>query len=251
VSTRVLQALRQHLPELRYEPTAKRVRAELGGETVLDSERAILLWEPRRVVPEYAVPDDDVTAELVPSAAEPVESDAPFLHPGIPFLAHTSEGEPLDVRAGGETREAAAFRLADADLAGYVLFEFDAFDAWYEEDEPAFSHPRDPFHRVDTRRSSRHVRVELDGRLLADSTRPTLLFETGLGTRYYLPREDVVADLAPSETRTGCPYKGAARYWSVGDEKDIAWTYEHPLPDAVEIAGMIAFYNERVKLSVD
>jgi uncharacterized protein (DUF427 family) len=161
----------------------------------------------------------------------------------------------VSLRAAGETREGVGFRFADADLDGYVELDFIAFDAWYEEDEPIVGHPRNPYHRVDVRRSSRHVRVELDGELLAETTRPTLVFETSLPVRFYLPREDVRAEAHPSEKRTYCAYKGEASYSSfdVNGERhgNLAWTYEEPLSDAAELAGLVAFWNERVDLVVD
>lgn len=249
MSTRVRDAMRQRLRELRHEPMDKRIRATVGGETVVDSTRALLVWEPRRVTPLYAVPVEDVRGELVPSTAEPVTSDAPFLHPGIPFAAHSTDGESLDLRVAGATLSAAAFRPADEDLDGHVVLDFEPFDEWYEEDEAVFSHPRDPYHRVDTRRSSRHIRIELDGVPVAESSRPLLLFETGIRPRFYLPREDVVAELEPGDLRTACPYKGRATHWSVGEHRNVAWSYEDPLEEAVAIRGMVAFYDERVQLS--
>ena len=250
MSTRVRDAMMRQLLELRHEPTEKRVRALVGDETVVDSARALLVWEPRRVVPEYAVPEADVRGELVPGAAGE-RSDAPVLHPGIPFTVHSAAGEPLDLRLGGETRAGAAFRPEDDDLAGYVLLGFKAFDRWLEEDEPVLSHPRDPYHRVDTRRSARSVRIEIEGEVVAESTRATLVFETGLPTRFYLPREDVRADLEPSDRLSYCPYKGQASYWSAGGQRDVAWTYADPLPDAVALAGLVAFYDERVDVVLD
>jgi uncharacterized protein (DUF427 family) len=241
--------MRQRLRELRHEPIDKRIRATVGSETVVDSTHALLVWEPRRVTPLYAVPVEDVRGELVPSTAAPVSSDAPVLHPGIPFAAHSTEGESLDLHAAGTTLSAAAFQPADDDLAGTVVLDFAAFDEWYEEDEAVFSHPRDPFHRVDTRRSSRPVRIELDGVLLAESRRPLLLFETSIPTRFYLPREDVVADLELGDKQTACPYKGRATHWSVGEQRNIAWSYEDPLEEAVAIRGMVAFYDDRVDVT--
>jgi uncharacterized protein (DUF427 family) len=255
------------LDELRYEPTSKRIRAVLGGGMVVDTTRALLVWEPRRIVPSYAVPADDIAAELGPAntaAADapgpigahlPELSGRPVLDPSIPFAVHTAEGRAADLSAGKQTRPGAGFYPADPKLAGYVALDFGAFDAWYEEDELNVAHPRDPFHRVDVLPSSRHVRVELDGHLLAESSRPTLLFETMLPTRYYLPRDDIRAQLAPSSTRTYCAYKGQASYWSAtaGDRvvPDLGWTYEQPLHDAVQVRGLIAFFNERVDITVD
>jgi uncharacterized protein (DUF427 family) len=242
--------------ELRYEPTEKRIRATFGDQPVVDSTRAALVWEPRRVVPSYAVPVEDVRAEILPGPpAQAPPAHAPILHPGIPFAAHSCAGEPVSLRAAGEARDGVAFRFADADLDGYLELDFYGFDAWYEEDERIVSHPRDPFHRVDARRSTRHVRIELDGELLAETSRPTLVFETGLPVRFYLPREDLRAQPEPSERRTYCPYKGEASYSSFDvngrRRRDLAWSYEQPLPDAAELRGLIAFWNERVDMVVD
>ena len=267
MSVRMRDALMSGLGELRHEPTAKRIRALLGGVPVVDSTRAVLVWEPRRIVPCYAVPVQDLHATLAPATAAtsgdpgdvghrmPDLSRRPVLDPSVAFAVHTADGEPVDVRTDGPTRPGAGFRLADPDLAGYVELDFAAFDAWYEEDEPNVAHPRDPFHRIDVLPSSRHVRVERDGAVLAESSRPTMLFETMLPPRCYLPRADVRPDLRPSPTRTNCAYKGQASYWScaVGGQvvDDLAWTYEQPLHDAAQVRGLIAFFDERVDVVVD
>jgi uncharacterized protein (DUF427 family) len=207
------------------------------------------------VVPSYAVPLDDLRAELVPGPVAPGDGAAPILHPGIPFGVHSTEGEAFGVRSAGATREEVAFRPADPDLAGYVVLDFEGFDAWYEEDERILVHPRDPYHRVDILRSSRVVRIELDGEVLAESSRPCLVFETSLPLRFYLPREDVRLPLRPSPRRTLCPYKGEASYWSldVGGRRreDLAWSYERTLHDASALTGLVAFWDERVDVVVD
>ncbi len=255
MSARVAELLGSSLGRLRHEPTDKRIRATVGGNEVADSKRALLVWEPRRVVPSYAVPIEDVTAELSPAAGAGEESDAPILHPGIPFSAHSTDGEPLDLRAGGETRANVAFRPADPDLNGHVLLDFDGFDAWYEEDQEIFAHPRDPFHSVEALRSSRHVRIEVAGELIAESRRPTLVFETHLPTRFYFRREDVKVELKPSPQRTRCPYKGEATYWSFeagGRTIDnLLWSYEDPVEDARALTGLVALFDEVVDVTLD
>jgi len=142
-------------------------------------------------------------------------------------------------------------RLGDPDLAGLVHVPFDAADKWLEEDEVMLGHARDPFARIDVRQSSRHIRVEKEGALLAESTRPVLLFETGLPTRYYLPKDDVVAPIEESDRHSTCPYKGVASYYTVGGNKDIAWYYPDPLPGVEPIKGLVAFWNERVSILDD
>jgi len=140
-------------------------------------------------------------------------------------------------------------RLDDPELAGIVIVPFEAADRWLEEDEVMLGHARDPFARIDVRESSRHIRVEKGGVLLAETRRPVLLFETGLPTRYYMPLEDVVAPVQPSDRHSTCPYKGVASYYSVGGHKDIAWYYPDPLPGVERIKDLVSFWNERVELS--
>jgi uncharacterized protein (DUF427 family) len=267
MSTRLRDVLMQRLSDLRYEPTEKRIRGTLGDETVVDSTRALLVWEPKRVVPTYAVPVEDVKGEIsapapldalgeqpegIPAMGAPMLGGRAVLDPSIPFSVHTAEGEPVAVRGRGTGREAAAFRPSDPTLADHVILDFAGFDAWYEEDERNVAHPRDPFHRIDIVRSSRNVRVELDGELLAESSNPYLLFEPPLPVRCYLPPEDVRTDLLrPSATTTMCAYKGEASYWSLAGDVDVAWTYVQPLREAADVTGRVAFFNERVDVVID
>ena len=164
------------------------------------------------------------------------------------------------LRAGEAHRPRAARLLTEAaidGLAGTVRFEWAALDAWFEEDEQVFVHPRNPYTRVDALRSTRTVRVELDGVVLAESPSPVMVFETGLPTRYYLNRTDVGFEhLVPSGTVTACPYKGTTSgYWSVqaGDDRhqDLAWAYDFPTRQLLPIAGLVAFYNEKVDIFLD
>jgi uncharacterized protein (DUF427 family) len=213
-------------------------------------------------VPSYAVPTADVDGELVPCDAAAAEEHVvsvgdgpPLLDPRTGFAAHTVSGQSFDV-VTSRTLPAAAFEPDDPDLDGYVVLDFDAFDEWREEDELLVAHARDPFGTIDTRRSSRRVVVEIAGVTVADSTRSVMLYETFLPTRYYLPRDDVRMDLLePTDTRTACAYKGFARYWSANVDgavvPDVAWSYEDPHNYATAVKDMIAFFNERVDISVD
>jgi uncharacterized protein (DUF427 family) len=262
MALRVADHLFAALPELRIHPTAKRIRAFVDGESVVDSTRTLIVWEPRRIVPSYAVPVADVGVELVPTAGASADEHVvsigdgpPVLDPSTGFAAHTVAGQSFDVVAS-RTLSAAAFMPTDADLDGYVVLDFDAFDEWREEDELLVGHARDPFTTIDTRRSSRRVVVEIGGVTLADSTRAVMLFETFLPTRYYLPREDVRMELlAPTDTRTTCAYKGHANYWSANVDgtvvPDVVWSYEDAHNYAKAVEGMLCFFNERVDISVD
>lgn len=229
----------------RIEPAPRRVRGLLGDEVVFDTTAARYVWEVP-YYPQYYVPLADVRADFLRDEDHPQKVQLG------PSRLHSVVG-------AGQTHESAA-RVFDPDgdspVAGMVRFEWDSV-RWFEEDEPIFGHPRNPYARVDALRSHRHLRVELDGVVLADTATPVLLFETGLPTRYYIDRTDIaLAHLEPSTTQTLCPYKGVTSgYWSVraGDtvHRDLAWTYHYPLPAVAAIANMIAFYNEKVDITVD
>jgi uncharacterized protein (DUF427 family) len=135
---------------------------------------------------------------------------------------------------------------------GLVEIAWDAADEWLEEAEELLGHARDPFHRIDARRTSRHIRVSIGGEIVADTRRAVALFETGLPTRWYIPRDDVLVELGRSDGhRTTCAYKGHATHWDAAGEPAIAWSYELPLNDAIPVRSMIAFYNERADIEVD
>jgi uncharacterized protein (DUF427 family) len=129
--------------------------------------------------------------------------------------------------------------------------DFDALDEWFEEDLPQIGHPPDPYHRIDVRPTSRRVRISIGGRVVAETTRARALFETRLPTRWYMPREDITAELEPSDHRTICAYKGHATHFDVAGEDAVAWTYEEALHDGLPVKGLVAFYNERVDVEVD
>jgi uncharacterized protein (DUF427 family) len=157
------------------------------------------------------------------------------------------------LRVGSKDVPEALRIYQDGPLAGYARIEWNALDAWYEEDAQIFVHPRNPYARVDAMRSTRHLQVSVDGVVLADTRSPVLLFETGLPTRNYVNPTEVNLDyLSPSGTQTQCPYKGVTSgYWSTPTVPDVAWTYGFPLPACAAIAGLIAFYNEKVDIVLD
>jgi uncharacterized protein (DUF427 family) len=232
--------------QVHTEPSAKRVRAYLGGEVVADTIHPVLVWEVP-YYPAYYFPVADVRADLL-------EPDGGTVH-----SPSRGDGQTYTVTAGGKQAPGAAVRYADSpipELRDLIRLDWDAMDAWFEEDEEVFTHPRDPYTRIDILPSSRHVRIEVDGVTVAESSNPTLLFETGLPVRYYLPKTHVRLDLLThTDSESHCPYKGQAEYWSVrtGDtvHEDIAWSYPTPLPESLGVAGHIAFYDEKVDVFVD
>lgn len=234
--------IRRGFEGVRFEPSSKRVRVMLDGSFIADSRRTHLLFDPRRL-PVYFFPQSDVTDGTLAPSDRTEETDR-----GTRRYFH--------VTAGGRRVENAAWTLTDSpaghpDLDAYVTFRWSAMDAWYEEDDEVFVHARDPYHRIDVLRSSRAVRVEHAGTVLAGSSRPVILFETGLPPRFYLPKTDVRLDiLEPSSTRTACPYKGEADHWSARIDgalyEDLAWSYRLPLAEVGKIENLICFYQERV-----
>ncbi len=227
---------------LRLEPSQRWVRAVLNGTTVADSRRAMLLWEPRRLVV-YCFPRADVRMDLLTRTGE---RDDPLKGPTSLWNLQVGDRVAKDAAWTAEHPPEGG-----PDLSEYVVLSWKDMDTWYEEDDEVYVHPRDPYHRVDVLRSSRHVRVEMLGETIADTHRPSLLFETGLPTRYYIPRADVRMDLlVPSSTVTRCPYKGEATYYGVQVGKrlarDLVWTYRFPIPECPKIENLLAFYDERV-----
>ncbi|MCA1836039.1 MAG: DUF427 domain-containing protein [Actinobacteria bacterium] len=232
-------------PVNHVEPVARRIRAFLGGETVFDTTTASYVWEWPHY-PQYYIPLADVRHDLL-----------------VVEGAHQSSRGAIEVYGlqVKDVHRPHAARLLTASsvqgLSGTVRFEWAALDAWFEEDERVFVHPRNPYTRVDAVRSTRSVRIELDGAVLAESSSPVMVFETGLPTRYYLNRTELnFAHLVPTSTVTECPYKGiTSAYWSVrvGEtvHPDLAWCYDFPTRALSPIAGLVAFYNEKADVLLD
>ena len=231
--------------ELKIETGQKRVRAYLGGELVADSTDVTLVFE-QPYWPQYWFPQDAVRSEVL--VASDTRTDDDTLGAAEHFTVRTTRGTAVDA--------ARVYPDSPVDaLRGLVRLDWDAMDAWFEEDEEVHGHPKNPYHRVDVLQSSRHVQVKVGDVIIADTHQPRLLFETGLPVRYYLPKVDVRMDLLEATaTESFCPYKGNARYWSVrtaGGEvvTDAVWSYPYPLPEAFKAADLVAFWN--VDITVD
>jgi uncharacterized protein (DUF427 family) len=233
---------------LYLEPSPKRVRVIVAGETVADSRNVKLLHESGHQ-PIYYFPPEDVRADL--------------LEPGDRHTHCPKKGDAsyYTIRVGERLIDNGAWYYPDPldgapPIKDLIAFYFDRMDRWFEEDEEIVGHPRDPYHRIDTLRTSRQIRISLDGEVLAETSRATALFETGLPPRWYVPIEDIAAELVPSDTHTICPYKGRASYHSVSLESgetidDLVWYYPDPLPEALKIKDLVCFYNEHVDIELD
>ncbi|MDY7105969.1 MAG: DUF427 domain-containing protein [Actinomycetota bacterium] len=230
-------------PVVRIEPCARRVRVLFGGETVADTTRAVYLFEKGHL-PLYYVPLDDVRTDLLVATDHsthcPRKGDARY----------------WNVVVGDRVAENAVWNYPETiptcpDITGYVAFYWDRMDAWFEEDEQVHEHARDPYHRVDALRSSRHVQVVVGGEVVAETRRPVVLFETNLPERYYIPKVDVRMELlTPTDHTSTCPYKGTSTYWTVtaGDTvlENVAWAYPTPIPECPKIENLVCFFDEKV-----
>jgi uncharacterized protein (DUF427 family) len=234
---------------LYFEDFPRRIRAVIGGETLIDTVGASMLYESS-LPPVLYVPLRDVRQDLI----EPTSHTTHCPFKGDASYWTVSAGDRVEENVLWGYREP----IASAPwLSGHVAAYWDRIDAWYEEDEEVFGRLRDPYHRVDVVRSDARVTVTANGVIVAESTRPNLLFETGLPVRAYIPLEDVRRDLlVPSETTTICPYKGTANYWSVrtsGGETldDAVWIYEQPLPESAGIEGHVSFLGDGIEVEID
>ena len=230
----------------RVEPVPRRVRAVLAGRTVVDTTRALYVWEWSGY-PQFYIPVSDVATDVLVD-----EQHTQRLRRGV--------ARRHGLRVDGTERPACARLYTETEIPGLtqtLRFDWDAMDAWYEEDEQVFVHPRNPYTRVDALRSRRPVRISLEGVVLAESDTPVMVFETGLPTRYYVDRNDVdFSHLRRTDTESQCPYKGrTSSYWSIriGDtlHADLAWAYDFPTRALSPIAGLVAFYNEATDITLD
>ena len=230
------------LDSVQMEPTHRWIRVKYDGQMIADSKSVMMLREAGSL-PVYFFPKTDIRSEMLQQSSE------------------TSSTIFYDVQGASRSSQRAAYAYkaqagVKGDLTNYVAFRWHEMDQWFEEEEEVFVHPRDPYKRIDAIPSSRHVQVRINGAIVADTHRPTLLFETRLPTRYYLPAEDVdMSYLSATATSSRCPYKGIASYWSatVADVTltDVVWAYPDPIAECPKIKDLMCFFNEKVDIFVD
>ncbi|WP_433502761.1 DUF427 domain-containing protein [Pseudonocardia halophobica] len=234
------------LPErlLYAEPLRRRMRVRFGGEWIADSDDVVLLHEPGRYPVAYFPPSGIVDG---------------VLHPIPHATRHRDLGLTTwyTVRAGTGDRPRAAYQHVElpdcaGELKARVAFAWRAMDAFYEEDERIVGHAADSYHRIDIRRTSRHLTVHREGRLVADTTRPLALYESGFAPRWYVPREDTdESATTPVEGQTFCPYKGLCSYYDIGDAPRAAWSYENAWTEVRRISGMVSFEPDKAEVHLD
>jgi uncharacterized protein (DUF427 family) len=226
------------------EDVPQRIRAVLDGETVLDTRRAKVLYESN-IPGQWYIPSEDVRSDLL--TATDTSTHCPFKGDASYWTLKLGDRVEKDVVwAYPQT-----LGVIEA-IKGMQAFYFGRMDAWFEEDEQVFGHPRDPYHRCDARRSSDHVTVKVNGEVVAESSRAVKLFETSIAPRWYVPIGDVKPEvLTPSAKSTVCAYKGTASYFAVKGVADAAWVYQQPFAEMAAIAGLLSFDGEGVEISVE
>jgi len=223
------------------EASVKRVRVRFGGQGIADTCKAKLVWEKPQY-PWYFFQKSDVQDKFLRE---------------VPSEDSNADTKLFDVVVSDKVASRAAILHTGGPLSGLIKISFGAMDSWFEEEEQIFIHPKDPYKRVDVLQSARHVRVEVNGVEVANTTKPKLLFETSLGVRTYIPLTDCRLDLLePSTLNTECPYKGVASYYSIrlpdGTLKEnYVWWYRTPQAECIEIKGYLSFYDEKVDVWVD
>jgi uncharacterized protein (DUF427 family) len=234
------------LPErlLFAEPLRRRMRVRFGGTWIADSEGVVLLHEPGRYPVAY-FPLGDVSADV--------------LHPSEYTTRHRDLGLTswYTVRSGEQSAQRGAWQHTDlpgyaSELSGRVAFAWRAMDAFYEEDERIAGHAADSYHRIDIRQTSRHLIVRSGAQVIADTTRPLALYESGFAPRWYVPRTDVdESALTPAEGQTFCPYKGLCSYYDIQGARRAAWSYEDAWTEVRRISGLISFEPDKVAVRLD
>jgi uncharacterized protein (DUF427 family) len=234
------------LPErlLYAEPLRRRMRVRFGGAWIADSEDVVLLHEPGRYPVAYFPLGDITTGVLEPSDHTTRHRD----------LGTTSW---YTVRAGQRAAQRGAWQHTElpgyaTELKGRVAFAWRAMDAFYEEDERIVGHAADSYHRIDIRQTSRHLVVQSGDQVIADSTRPLVLYESGFAPRWYVARGDVdESALTPVQGQTFCPYKGLCSYYDIAGARRGAWSYQDAWPEVRRISGLISFEPDQVAVDLD
>jgi uncharacterized protein (DUF427 family) len=226
------------------EPLRRRMRVRFGGAWIADSEDVVLLHEPGRYPVAY-FPQDSIAA----GGLEPGEYTSRHRDLGLTSWYTVRAGEHRKPRAAWQHTELPAHAR---ELQARVAFAWPAMDAFYEEDERIVGHAADSYHRIDVRQTARHLQVRCGDRLVADSTRPLVLYESGFAPRWYVPRSDIEGSaLTPVEGQTFCPYKGLASYYDIADARRAAWSYQNAWTEVARISGLVSFEPDRVLVHLD
>jgi uncharacterized protein (DUF427 family) len=226
------------------EPLRRRMRVRFGGSWIADSEQVFLLFEPGRYPVAY-FPESDIVPGSLERAGHTTQ------HPDLGATCWYA------VRAGEHSAPRAAWQHTSlpphaSELKRRVAFAWRAMDAFYEEDERILGHAADAYHRIDIRQTSRELIVRDRNRVIADTTRPLALYESGFAPRWYVPRADIKETaLTLVEHQTFCPYKGICSYYDIGDARLAAWSYRDAYPEVGRISGLVSFEPDIIEVYID
>ena len=234
------------LPErlLYVEPLRRRMRVRFGGNWIADSENVVLLFEPGHYPMAY-FPETDISPGTLQS------SEHTSRHPDLGLTSWYT------VQAGQRSALRGAWRHIDlpayaSGLQARIAFAWPSMDAFYEEDERIVGHAADSYHRIDIRQTSRHLVVRHGERIIADTRRPMVLYESGFAPRWYVPRADIdESTLTPVERQTFCPYKGLCSYYNIGDAHLAVWSYPEAYPEVTRISNLLSFEPDIVSVHLD
>ena len=229
---------------LYVEPLRRHMRVLFGGAWVADSEHVLLLFEPGRYPVAY-FPESDVS----PKAVEQCEHTTRHPDLGLTSWYIVKAGERQAARAAWQHVELPSYA---SELRERIAFAWRAMDAFYEEDERILGHAADSYHRIDIRQASRHLVVRYRERIVADTKRPLVLYESGFAPRWYVRHADIdESALTFVEHQTFCPYKGLCSYYDIGDAGLAAWSYREAYPEVGRISGLISFEPNIVSVQLD
>jgi uncharacterized protein (DUF427 family) len=229
---------------LYVEPLRRRMRVRFGGTWIADSEHVLLLFEPGRYPVAY-FPESDVTQGTLESS----EYTTRHHELGLTGWYTVRAGEHSAPRGAWQHIELPAYA---SELQKRIAFAWPAMDAFYEEDERIVGHAADSYHRIDIRQTSRSLVVGHRDRVIADTKRPLVLYESGFAPRWYVPRADVdESALTLVEHQTFCPYKGLCSYYDIGDAGLAVWSYRDAYPEVGRISNFVSFEPDIVSVHLD
>ena len=229
---------------LYVEPLRRRIRVRFGGAWIADSEQVLLLFEPGRYPVAY-FPQTDISPRILQRTEHTTR------HPdfGLTAWYTATASEQHATRAAWEHIELPSYA---GELRGRIAFAWRAMDAFYEEDERILGHAADSYHRIDIRQSSRNLVVRHQDRVIADTKRPLVLYESGFAPRWYVLRADIdESALTFVEHQTFCPYKGLCSYYDIGDARLAAWSYREAYSEVGRISGLVSFEPDIVSVQLD
>jgi uncharacterized protein (DUF427 family) len=229
---------------LYVEPLRRRMRVKLAETWIVDSADVLLFHEPARYPVAFFNISDVMTGVLIPE-----NRTTPHRDFGVTAWFDVAVGERHVSRGAWNYPSLPDYARS---LQGRIAFAWRGMDAFYEEEERIVGHAADMYHRIDIRQSARRLIVKEGERIIADTSHPLALYESGFAPRWYVPRCDVdERSLTAVEVQTFCPYKGLCSYYDIGSRARAAWSYLHAWPEVARIANFLSFEADQLEISLD